>query len=306
MKSIKLYSLLILAILLFTACSSDDDHSSNNPENETEDLELVQSFQDGDYILDVWTKTGELHVGYNKVYLQIEDANGNYIEDAQVSWHPMMTMEMHDDHDGHEHHKTTDHGNSTTHHHSCPNSEITKVSNKKSLYETYVVFIMPSSDTDYWELNLHYNIAGTENEFTAQVNVTDLETDYYKIYTSAMGTDGENYILALIEPENPAVGINPMEVALFKNTEGGMQFPIVDDYQLQVDPRMPGMGNHSATGSENLTQNERGFYEGKVAFSMTGYWKINLILQNESGEIVKGEEVTDNHPESSLYFKLEF
>jgi hypothetical protein len=39
---------------------------------------------------------------------------------------------------------------------------------------------------------------------------------------------------------------------------------------------------------------------------MTGYWKINLQLQNDLGTIVKGEEITDSVTESSLFFEIEF
>lgn len=303
MKLIKLNSLLLLAIiLLLTACSSDDDQAVPNLEDETEGLQLIDSFDDEQYTFDVFTVSGKLEVGYNKVYFRIEDSDGKYVEEAQLDWHPMMTMAMHEDKG---HHRLTRADGTTMHHHSCPNSEITKTPNKNTLYEAYIVFLMASSDTDHWELNLHYAIAGEEKELTAKVQVADLQTDYYKVFTTAIGTDEENYILALVEPQHPKVGVNPMEVALFKQ-ESDMDFPIVNHYQLKVDPRMPGMGNHSATGSEDLTQNEIGFYEGKVAFSMTGFWKINLILQNESGEILKGEPVTDENLESSLHFKLEF
>jgi len=39
---------------------------------------------------------------------------------------------------------------------------------------------------------------------------------------------------------------------------------------------------------------------------MTGYWKINLQLLNETGEVLKGEPVTDTNEGSSLFLELEF
>jgi hypothetical protein len=47
-------------------------------------------------------------------------------------------------------------------------------------------------------------------------------------------------------------------------------------------------------------------YDGKLSLTMTGYWKINLKLINTNGEILKGEDVNEGNPESSLYFELEF
>jgi hypothetical protein len=39
---------------------------------------------------------------------------------------------------------------------------------------------------------------------------------------------------------------------------------------------------------------------------MTGYWKLNLKLLNSSGEVLKGEDITEEIEASSLYFELEF
>ena len=39
---------------------------------------------------------------------------------------------------------------------------------------------------------------------------------------------------------------------------------------------------------------------------MTGYWRINLRLLNDSGETIMGKEVTETDPASDLYFELEF
>lgn len=67
------------------------------------------------------------------------------------------------------------------------------------------------------------------------------------------------------------------------------------------------MGNHSSPNNKDLKYNSLiGFYEGKLSMTMTGYWKLNLQLINQNGEVLKGEKVTEEHPESSLYFELEF
>lgn len=289
-------NILFGLLLLFVACSSDDDNNTSF-QDETENLQLVKSFEQDGYTLDLFTSSGKLEVGYNQVYFRIENSQGEFEENAAITWSPMMTMEMH-------HHKSQE-DDPMEHHHSCPYSEIIKSPGKSTLYEAYVVFIMPSSEMDSWELNLYYTLADIQINQEAVVDVHSSETDYHKIFVSTMGSDDENYLLALVEPQSPKIGINSMEVAVFKQ-ESDMEFPVVDHYSLKVDPRMPGMGNHSATGSEDLTQNERGFYEGKVAFSMTGYWKINLILLNEAGEVLKGEPISEDQLESSIHFKLEF
>jgi VCBS repeat-containing protein len=67
------------------------------------------------------------------------------------------------------------------------------------------------------------------------------------------------------------------------------------------------MGNHSSPNNVNAQQTAvDNFYIGKLSLTMTGYWKINLQLQNDLGTIVKGEEITDSVTESSLFFEIEF
>ena len=39
---------------------------------------------------------------------------------------------------------------------------------------------------------------------------------------------------------------------------------------------------------------------------MTGYWKINLILENEIGETLKGESISDDNESSSIFFEINF
>lgn len=283
-------------LLFFVACSSDDDHSAQN-QDETEHLQLVKSFEQDGFTLDLFTSSGALEVGYNKVFFRIENPEGEYEENAQLSWSPLMTMHM-------DHHKMND-DDPMVHHHSCPYSEIIKSPNTSSLYQAFVVFIMPSSETDSWELKLDYTVSGIQKNLEAEVQVSSSETDYQKTFISTIGADDENYLLALVNPQKPKIGINPMEVAVFKQ-ESEMDFPIVDHFKIKVDPRMPGMGNHSATGSQDLIQGNNGFYQGMVSFSMTGYWKINLILLDEEGEVLKGEPISEENPGSSIHFKVEF
>lgn len=86
-----------------------------------------------------------------------------------------------------------------------------------------------------------------------------------------------------------------------------MDFPLVQNYRIEVDPRMPGMGNHTSPNNVDLGYDATtGIYKGKLNFTMTGYWKINLKLENQNGELLKGEDITTEIESSSLYFEIEF
>ena len=109
-----------------------------------------------------------------------------------------------------------------------------------------------------------------------------------------------------MNPKNFQVAQNDFEMVLHK-MENMMTFPVVEDYKITMDPRMPSMGNHSSPNNQDLTYNAATQkYEGVLSLTMTGYWKINLKLLNENDEVLKGEEVTENLLESSLYMELEF
>jgi hypothetical protein len=86
-----------------------------------------------------------------------------------------------------------------------------------------------------------------------------------------------------------------------------MRFPIVKNFTVKLDPRMPSMDNHSSPNNEDLTYNaSSSMYDGKLSLTMTGYWKLNLMLYNTEAELLKGEEVTDTNESSSLFLELEF
>ena len=88
--------------------------------------------------------------------------------------------------------------------------------------------------------------------------------------------------------------------------ENMMNFPRVNNYTVNTDPRMPSMGNHGSPNNVNLTQSTDLLYNGKLSLTMTGYWKINLQLLNSANEVLKGEEITDTTTASSIYFEVEF
>ena len=87
--------------------------------------------------------------------------------------------------------------------------------------------------------------------------------------------------------------------------ESMISFPIVENYTIMLDPRMPGMGNHTSPNNTDLSF-ENSIYNGDLSLTMTGYWVLNLKLMNNENVLLKGEDVTEEHIQSSLYLELEF
>lgn len=283
--------LLAAATAALASCKKDDDAvvQPGEPAPGTESLHLVGSGTTDGYTVEVYGKGTALYVGYNPMYVRVKDAGGNYVSGASLGWDPVMTMMM----------------GGMEHTHGCPYSAPAPAAGDASLYEGYIVFIMAGGSMGHWDLKVNFTTGGTGHEVEVPLTVSDGESEFHKVYTSSVGTDGTTYLLAMLEPSTPATGVNDMVVGLFKRA-GDADFPVVDGYTIRVDPRMPGMGNHGAPGNEDLVQGADGLYHGKAGFSMTGYWKINLMVEDAAGQVLCGNEVGGEAVESSVHFKVDF
>lgn len=278
------YIYLFFSLIFLASCSTDNTDTTVTPVNETAGLIRIKELSNENHTIELYSDTGILKQGYNAISLRIKDkTTGQYQTEAAVSWTPVMHM--------------------TTMEHSCPKSPVTKAAGTQSLYTGEIVFQMAQNDTESWTLTVDYTLNGISYSATDTIAVFPSEK---RTVSSFTGTDGTRYIVAYIAPKNPAVALNDMTVGVFR-MENMMSFPIVDNYKIKIDPRMPGMGNHGSPYNTDLTQTTPGkLYHGKLSLTMTGYWKINLQLLNASGQVLKGEPVTTDNPQSSLFFEIEF
>ena len=279
MKSLKIISLVFLSLLY--SCSSSNDAPIVN---ELEGLGKIQEITNSTHTIELYKHMGGLEQGHNEIALRIKDnTNNQYIKNAIINWTPIMHM--------------------TSMSHSCPKSTVSKTETDGTLYEGYLIFQMAQNATEYWDLKIDYIINGNTYTATAVINVP---ASTKKRVTAFTGSDGVKYIMAYVEPHHPKVALNDLTVALFK-MENMMTFSVVDNYKIKIDPRMPSMGNHGSPNNVDLTQSDSdNLYHGKLSLTMTGYWKINLQVLNDSDEILKGEAVSSEVPASSLYFEVEF
>ena len=282
MKLLK-YLLPILLVATIISCTKDDDDVLL-PENEVEDLILIQEISNDTHTVEMYSISGALSQGYNDITIRLKDkTTGDFVEDATFMWNPMMHM--------------------TQMSHSCPKSDLLKVSGKETIYNGYIVFQMAENADEGWDLTFNFTIDG--EDFTAVGDISVPATDRKEV-TVFMGMDDVRYIVALVKPQSPDVMINDVTFGLYK-MESMMSFPVVEDYKILLDPRMPSMGNHTSPNNEDLVYNAMSnMYDGKLSLTMTGYWKLNLMLENENNEVLKGEEVTEDNESSSLYLEIEF
>jgi len=282
--SLKIFVAFVALSIFLISCRTSDDPVTPPSVNELEGLVKVKEFSNDTHTIELYTVTGTTQLGYNDLKFRIKNKSSNqYEKNASVNWSPVMHM--------------------TSMSHSGPKSSITKVTPDGTLYTGYLVFQMPQNATEYWDLKFDYSINGTAYTATTVVDVPDSAK---RRVNSFLGSDNTKYIVAYIEPRTPKVAVNDMTLGVWK-MQDMMTFPVVDGYTVKIDPRMPGMGNHGSPNNVNATQTSAGkLYNGKLSLTMTGYWKINLQLANAAGTVLKGEEVTDQNPASSLFFEIEF
>lgn len=283
MKTLQYFFIPILFLMLFSGCS--DDSETVIDVDPVKDLVKVDEFSTEGYLTEIYSEKTDLEVGYNEISLRIKnEANNEYLSEAEVSWMPLMHME--------------------TKEHSAPHSELSNSLNN-SVYTGNIVFQMPGNETEYWDLKFTIKTNGQTITQTHRISVLQPKDDLKKLQVF-LGNDDTKYVLAYVDPKKPEIGINGLTAVLYK-MENMMSFPMVENYEITVDPRMPGMDNHSSPNNQNLVYNPvTKRYEGKLSLTMTGYWKINLKLLNDSGETVMGNEVTETDPASDLYFELKF
>ncbi|MDR3118136.1 MAG: FixH family protein [Mediterranea sp.] len=294
MKQIYIYKLFISAVLflsfLLVSCGKDETPAASPVAG----LTKIQEFTDANYTVTAWNEAGQWRLGYTKVYFTVQNKNGDFVEDAGLTAFPEMDMGM-------------------GMRHSTPRSEITKVAGKP-LYEAYYSFLMYSGQGDgTWYYDLSYTTGSAAGSFDDVVidvkNAFRLDGNTpRKVIQTVVAADGsgKRYVISLVEPQHPAVGSNEITVYVH-GREDANTYPEVAGFKLKLDPRMPSMENHSSPNNEDLSWDSAGrVYRGRVNFSMTGYWKLNLILQNSPGETLYGNAVTDDIEASSLFFEVEF
>ncbi|MGM5632072.1 FixH family protein [Apibacter raozihei] len=287
MKNVSILNFLSLSLsiffLLITISCKNEDSSSDSGNSVLSGLIKIQEEANENHIITLYSKTGKIITGYNEIFLRIQNkTNGEFISGASISWKPLMRM--------------------TNKSHSCPYESIVHLSNEPTLYKGFILFQMANNDSEYWELELDYKIKN--QNFKTSIKLTVLNSPN-KVIQNFTGTDNNKYLLAWVSPISPTIGSNELTAYLYK-MENMFTFTPVNNYKIIIDPRMPEMGNHGSPNNSDLINSElSGFYKGKISFTMTGYWKINLQVLDASGQAIKGESITETNSSSSIFWETE-
>lgn len=245
---------------------------------------------EGLYEVSAYSKTGSLHKGYNDLYFVVtKKKTGNYVKFFDVTdLTPLMHMVKMDMW------------------HSTPVGGTVTVLDEKlpALKHGWVSLLMNTSDAGNWQFSYDIEVLGSKGGLQNKaINVNALPDGQDWLKSFKVGND--TYFLSLVNPSDWQTGTNTIQAYISKKND-----PITTPYTLatetftiEIDPRMPDMGNHTSPDNTPLTRQVNGSYQGSINLTMTGLWRIHLTVKDSEGNVVAGgDDQKDGY--SSLYWDV--
>jgi hypothetical protein len=311
MKKVKRLFLVLAAVAL-TACNSNDDGVEAGIEipgititddvdccSAEEALQVYKFLQtvkivpeltteiDGKYNVFAYTRDGSFHNGYNEIFfVATKKVTGNYIKNFELTnISPLMHMVKMDKF------------------HSTPTGPAAESFDNGILAvkRSWVSFLMNTSEAGSWTLSYDALVLGKEGKVEKKdIVVNALPEGQVWLKSFKLGDD--NYFLSLVNPNDWKTGSNTIKAYISKKSN-----PITTPYALatetftvEIDPRMPDMGNHTSPDNSPLVKQQDGSYQGTINLTMTGLWRIHFTVKDAKGNVVAGGE----EELSSLYWDV--
>ena len=245
---------------------------------------------DGKYNVYTYTKTGSFHRGYNDIYFVVtKKKNGNYVKNFELTGITphMLMVKM----------KMT---------HSTPASAGVESFNNNyaAVKRGWISFVMNTSDAGSWTLKYDYSILGSTGT-TDAVGITVDALPAGQEWLKSFKVGDNTYYLSLVNPTEWATGKNTIKAYVSKKeTPATTPYGLAQEqFSIEIDPRMPDMGNHTSPDNVGLTLKSDKSYEGTVNLTMTGKWRIHLTVKDSQGNVVAGgDDLSDGY--SSLYWDV--
>jgi hypothetical protein len=265
--------ILFLFFLLTAGCT--DETALVTPENSSDPFAGLTKLSEGyaagaGMKVQLWSASAAF-VGFNNVFVAVLDSvKGTMITEATIHLNPMMDM--------------------TTMKHSAPFEDPVNTTAVNKLFPCHIAFIM-SSMGGSWSVAVTVRDPAANREGIATLPVTVGEGTPAVLKSCVAKNDSAKLFVSYLRPPALKVGINDFEITIHKKSSM-MSFPADSGYTVTVTPEMPSMG-HGSPNNVNPTHIGIGHYKGKVNFTMTGDWRINL-------DIYKNGAVVD----TTMYFDV--
>ena len=93
------------------------------------------------------------------------------------------------------------------------------------------------------------------------------------------------YPISLVTPKVWKVGMNPFEITI-NCMQDMMTFPSCNDFSIELTPEMLRWG-HGSPNNINPILMSNGHYIGTVNFTMTGAWRVNMLIKKSNWAVAK-------------------
>ena len=177
--------------------------------------------------------------------------------------------------------------------HSTPVSEKSRIVNYDYLAvkRVWVSFLMETSDAGSWTYSYEVDVLGKTGGVEKKDIVVNALPDG-QVWLKSFKVGDDTFFLSLVNPTDWKTGANNIKAYVSKKSN-----PITTPYALaaetftvDIDPRMPDMGNHTSPNNTPLVKQEDGSYQGTINLTMTGLWRIHLKVKDNEGNVVAGGE----------------
>lgn len=313
----RLYPILLGALLIASAdsCNSNDDLGSQDISipgvtfdgdidccSAEEALQVFRFLEtvniipelstvvDGKYNVFAYSRTGKFNVGYNDIYfVATKKKNGNYVKNFEVTGltpHMLMVkMGMK--------HSTPVSGTAESFSDSYP-----------AVKRAWVSFIMSSGESGSWTIGYNLDVLGSKGGIEeADITVDPLPAGQDWVKSFKVGND--TYYISVVNPLDLKTGANTIKAYISKKSSPATTpyALATESFKVDIDPRMPDMGNHTSPDNTELTKQADGSYQGTVNLTMTGLWRIHLTVRDLQGNVIAGgDNLSDGF--SSLYWDV--
>ena len=245
-------SIFFCMLVIFSACNHDDsptEPSVTGPVLLSNGIGFAANTKVAIFSRDT------LRVGYDSLYIKFADsASGTVLQTMNVTITPMMYM--------------------ATMSHSCPVEQPVSRIAVDGLFRCAAVFTMPTNAMEPWTVKVSFVDTVRQVSGTVEIPVTIVNSSMVTILTAP---DSTRYFVTMRSIVGAKVGTNECEYLVHKR-QSMMSFPAVTDVVLEMTPDMPSMG-HGSPGNVNPTHTSMGHYKGTVNFTMTGGWRITLLVK---------------------------
>ena len=253
-SSTALFMGLALMATIFVSCNSDDDKNEPPKDPAENQLILINSAEtdQGGMLVNIYAKDS-LKSQYTKLWVEVKDiATDKVIPNAKVEIYPLMDM--------------------GTMVHAAPFENPVSEQATNGKFEGAVVFTMPGAMG--WSLEVYVYDHAMDREGTATVPISVSQPVPSRTVVVTPLDNGNKLVISYLLPTNPKVGVNDFEMTIHERITG-MNFQPVENYAVTINPDMPSMG-HGSPNNVNPVHTSKGHYKGKVNFTMTGMWRIEL------------------------------